>query len=152
MPALGRRRRGFVNHVEATLQADKIMPLQVILFRDLHKRFGALPRTAHELFLGRGGVANATVYFEANEFELGTGRKTGGENFQGLLDSFELRAAFTANGDDDFGHSSGNFVVIVTVFEQEFHGEFLGPEENSEAEADRDKGEYAEGKCFRLNV
>ena len=52
MPPLWRGRRGLVDDVEATLEAYKIVPLQFILFCDLHECFGALPRTAHELFLG----------------------------------------------------------------------------------------------------
>ena len=41
-----------MNHVEATFEADKVIPLQIILPRDLREGFRALPRTAHELFLG----------------------------------------------------------------------------------------------------
>lgn len=50
-------------------------------------------------------MADAAVHFHAHQFEFRVGRKIGRENFQGLLDGVELRAALAANGDDDFGHS-----------------------------------------------
>ena len=80
-----------MNHVESALETYKVMPLQVILFRDLREGVGTLPCSAHEFFLGRWGVADAAIYFHSHQLEVGTGRKTGRENLQGLLDGVRRR-------------------------------------------------------------
>src|SRR5215471_16802396 len=87
MAAHRRGRGGFVDDIKSTLQADKVMPFEAVLFRELRQGFGALARAAHELFLGGWSVANATVHFQA------------------LLDGVELWATLAGDSDDNFGHS-----------------------------------------------
>ena len=53
-------------------------------------------------------MTDSTIHFEGHQLEFEAARERWGENFQGLLDGFHLRAALAANGDDDFRHSLGD--------------------------------------------
>jgi len=96
-----------VDHVEATLETDKEIPLQIIFLGDLDEGIGALAGAAHEFFLRRWSVTHAAVHFKTDQFEFGSRRERGREDFQGLPDGVQLGAALAANGDDDFGHLPG---------------------------------------------
>src|SRR5215472_18441484 len=81
MAAFWCRRGGFVDNVQATLEADKVMPLQAVLCRDLRERFGTLARATHKLFLRGRRMTYSTIHFEADKLKFGPRRERWGEDF-----------------------------------------------------------------------
>ncbi len=63
----------YLHGVEATLEADKVLPGFVALVGEAHQGFGALAGAAHQLVSRGGGVADTAFDVEAKHGELRCG-------------------------------------------------------------------------------
>ena len=107
---VARRARRFFDNVEAAFQADKKLPREICVARDLQQGFGAIAGAGHRIGSGEWGFADAGGDFARDDFKARRQRRNarrqtrrqfrpeGGER---VAHGVKLRAARAADGDLD---------------------------------------------------
>src|SRR5690242_3196169 len=120
----------FLNGVQSTFKADKIVPVLVFPGGKLFESFRSLARTLHRLHTRMRSVADAACDFAANDLKFGGIVQERSDFAESVIDSAKLGLAGTADRNDDFlrqGCSRGD----CTWTEKEKVEGIRGSEENS---------------------